>query len=176
LASYVKSFKEDWTDIRVILTGSSMNRFFSKDIRIPVGRTRSLCVYSFNYSEFLRFTGDEELADFINEAPKKIPATRHKLLLEKFDNYLLIGGYPETVKAYASGNSHTEIIDEIVANLEEDFARKEAYQPKLFDNILKAVANHIGSISKYSHIDSTKYKAKLAIEDYLIRHPISNEI
>jgi len=30
LATYVKSMKEDWPQIKVILTGSSMNRFFPK--------------------------------------------------------------------------------------------------------------------------------------------------
>jgi len=38
LAKYVKSFKEDWREVQVILTGSSMNRFFNKETRIPVGR------------------------------------------------------------------------------------------------------------------------------------------
>ncbi|MBW1833456.1 MAG: hypothetical protein JRI62_01310 [Deltaproteobacteria bacterium] len=38
----------------------------------------------------------------------------------------------------------------------EDFERKEAYQPGLFINTLRSVANHIGSPSKYTHIDATK--------------------
>ena len=66
LADYVKSFKEDWPGTRVILTGSSMNRFFSKDTRIPVGRTRSITVFSFSFSEFVEYiiiVDNAELSD-----------------------------------------------------------------------------------------------------------------
>lgn len=164
IASYVKSFKEDWPEIKVILTGSSMNRFFTKETRIPVGRTRSLCVYPFSFSEFLRCTGQEELADFVRSAPRTIPASRHGLLLKLFDEYLVVGGYPEAVKAYAARKSYDEIVEEIMAMLEEDFARKEEYQPALFNSVIRAVANHVGSLSKYTHIDATKYHAKRVIE------------
>ncbi|MEA1911479.1 MAG: AAA family ATPase, partial [Spirochaetota bacterium] len=164
LASYVKSMKEDWPQIKVILTGSSMNRFFSKETRIPVGRTKSLCVYSFSFTEFLRFSGNGELAEFIHSAPLKIPKSRHTLLLELYDQYLKVGGYPEAVKAYTSGDSYYEVIDEIMAGLEEDFSRKEEYQPYLFADVIRAVSGHIGSLSKYSHIDTSKYNARKIIE------------
>ena len=164
LAGYVKSFKEDWPEVRVILTGSSMNRFFPKSVRIPVGRTRSLCVFGFSFTEFVRFIKGDSLADFIHSAPDKITPSRHDLLLELFDDYLITGGYPEAVKAYKYGDSSSDIIEEIVALLEEDFERKEEFQPGLFRNILRAVANHVGSPSKLTHIDTTKYHAKQALE------------
>ncbi|MCP5045555.1 MAG: ATP-binding protein [bacterium] len=164
LAQYVKSFKEDWEDVRVILTGSSMNRFFSEDTRIPVGRTRSLTVFSFNFPEFVEYTHGEELADFLRSAPDKVPASRHRLLLELFDRYMVVGGYPEAVIAYGNGEPYFEIIDEIMAGLEEDFQRKEDQQPELFKEVVRVVSNHIGSPSKFSHFDTTKYRAKKTIE------------
>ena len=163
LAQYVKSFKEDWPDIRVLLTGSSMNRFFSKEIRIPVGRTQSICVFTFSFSEFIQYTKGGELADFLRAAPTQIPASRHQLFLESFDSYIMTGGYPEAVIAYSDQANYYEVIDEILATLEEDFSRKEEYQPELFSNIIDGVANHIGSPSKYTHFDTTKYYAKQAI-------------
>jgi len=39
------------------------NRLFGKENRIPVGRTRSLCVFPFSFSEFLRCLGHLELAE-----------------------------------------------------------------------------------------------------------------
>lgn len=164
LADYVKSFKEDWPDTRVILTGSSMNRFFSKDTRIPVGRTRSLTVFSFSFSEFVEYIKGEDLADFLRSAPVAVPASRHKLMLELFDRYMLVGGYPEAVIAYKSGAPYYEIIDEILAGLEEDFQRKEEYEPALFGEVVRGVANYIGSPSKLTHFDTTKYRAKKIID------------
>lgn len=163
LASYVKSFKEDWPEMKVVLTGSSMNRFFSKDVRIPVGRTRSLCVFSFNFSEFVQYVHGRDLADFLRSAPTKIPPSRHQFLLENFDSYMLTGGYPESVIAYKAGGNYYDIIDEILASLEEDFSRKETYQPELFSEIINGVANNIGSPSKYTHFETTKYYARQLI-------------
>ncbi len=164
LAEYVKLFKEDWKDTKVILTGSSMNRFFPKTVRIPVGRTKSMRVFSFSFSEFIKFVKGDQLSDFILSAPEKIPMSRHQLLLEFFDDYIVTGGYPEAVKAYKAGQQPRPIIEEIMASLEEDFQRKEAYQTGLFENTIRAVANHLGSPSKYTHIDATKHYAKQIIQ------------
>lgn len=160
LARYVKSFKEDWRGVRVVLTGSSMHRLFAKDVRIPVGRTRSLCVLPFNFPEFLRCLGQSELAEFVASSPEAIPPSRHECLLQFYDRYLHAGGYPEAVKALAAGEAAEPVIDEIVGTLQDDFARKEDYEPLLFEAALRAVANHVGAPSKYTHLDATKYAAK----------------
>lgn len=60
LAEYIKSFKEDWPDLRVVLTGSSMNRLFDSGIRVPVGRTRSFCLYGFSFTEFVECVHGED--------------------------------------------------------------------------------------------------------------------
>ena len=164
LANYVKSFKEDWPGIRVILTGSSMNRFFSYDTRIPVGRTRSITVFSFSFSEFVQYIKGDDLADFLRSAPERVPASRHQLLLDLFDCYMKVGGYPEAVIAYKNGESHFDIIDEVMAGLEEDFRRKEEYEPGLFRKVVQGAANNIGSPSKLTHFDTTKYRAKKVID------------
>jgi predicted AAA+ superfamily ATPase len=164
LAQYVKSFKEDWRGVRVILTGSSMNRFFSEQTRIPVGRTRGLTVFSFSFSEFVRYIHGEELADFLRSAPEAVPASRHRWMLEIFDRYMVVGGYPEAVIAYKNKDAYFEIIDEIMAGLEEDFQRKEDTQPQLFGEVVQAIANYIGSPSKLSHFDTTKYRAKKVLD------------
>jgi predicted AAA+ superfamily ATPase len=141
-----------------------MNRFFPSDIRIPVGRTQSITVFSFSFPEFIEYIKGEELADFLRSAPGEIPASRHKMMLDLFDKYLVVGGYPEVVDAYKNGDSYFQIIDEILAGLEEDFHRREEAQPELFMNMIKGVANHIGSPSKYTHFDTTKYRAQKIIE------------
>ena len=163
LASYVKSFKEDWPEVKVILTGLSMNRFFGPDVRIPVGRTRSICLFGFSFAEFVEMVKGVELADFIRSTPKKVPASRHQLLLKLFDDYLSVGGYPESVIAFASGEPYAGITAEIMALLEDDFERKEAYQPELFRNIISGISNNIGSSSKLTHFNTSKYHAQKAL-------------
>ena len=170
LARYIKSFKEDWPGVRVILTGSSMHRLFVPDVRIPVGRTRSLCVFPFSFPEFLRCLGDADLADLVLGAPETLPPSRHAYLLERYDRYLHVGGYPEAVKALAAGESPEPVIDEIMGALQDDFVRKEDYDPTLFDQTIRAVANHVGNPSKYTHIDATKYYARKVLADLCAWH------
>lgn len=163
LPKYVKSFKEDFPGIRVILTGSSMNRFFPRDVRIPVGRFRSLCVFGFSFTEFVEYVRGEELADYIRSSPEKVSKSRHDLYIRLYDDYMKVGGYPEAVIAYAENGRWMNVIDEIMASLEEDFERKEEYQPQIFSDAVVAISNHIGSPSKYTHFNTTKYFAKSII-------------
>ena len=160
LAKYVKSFKEDWSSFQVILSGSSMNRFFSKKTRIPVGRYRSICLYGFSFSEFTQFLHGEEFADFLRATPEKVSLSRHAMFLKWFDDYLKVGGYPEAVISFKDQGNWADVINEIFFSLEEDFERKEEYQPRLFRDTANGIANHIGSLSKYTHFDTTKYYAK----------------
>jgi predicted AAA+ superfamily ATPase len=172
VARYVKSFKEDWDGVRVVLTGSSMNRLFKSGTRIPVGRTRSLCVLPFSFAEFLRCMGNAELADLVRAAPPSIPASRHEYLLGLYDQYLHAGGYPEAIKALAAGEAAEPVIDEIMGMLQDDFALKEDYEPGLFEDSIRAVANHVGCPSKYTHLETTKYRARKVIAAMMAWHLI----
>ena len=106
----------------------------------------------------------KELADFIRSSPLQIEPSRHEYLLELYDTYLHTGGYPEAVKALAAGESAAPVIEEIMGTLQDDFARKEDYTSALFEDSIRAIASHIGSPSKYTHINTTKYHAKKVIE------------
>ncbi len=163
LARYVKSFKEDWPELRVVLTGSSMNRLFDADTRLPVGRTRSFCLFGFSFSEFAECIQGEESANFLRSTPDNVEPSVHQMMLKLYDRYLEIGGYPEAVLSAKRGEDFRSVIDEIILSQEEDFSRKEAFDSELFRMSLRAVANHVGSPSKYTHWDTTKYKAKQII-------------
>lgn len=163
LAGYIKSFKEDWPELRVVLTGSSMNRLFDDKVRIPVGRTRSFCLFGFSFSEFVECVQGAEAAALLRNPPEQIEPSVHQLMLELYDRYLEVGGYPEAVLAATRCEDFYTVSNDIILSQEEDFARKEAYDPELFRMSLRAVANHVGSPSKYTHWDTTKYKARQVI-------------
>jgi predicted AAA+ superfamily ATPase len=163
LAGYIKSFKEDWPELRVVLTGSSMNRLFDDKVRVPVGRTRSFCLFGFSFSEFVECIQGADAAALLRNPPEQIEPSVHQLMLELFDRYLEVGGYPQAVLTAKRGEDFYTVSNDIILSQEEDFARKEAYDPELFRMSLRAVANHVGSPSKYTHWDTTKYKARQVI-------------
>jgi uncharacterized protein len=164
LAAYIKPIKEDWSEVKFILTGSSMNSFFHNSSRIPVGRYTTVTIFGFSFSEFVQYVKGESLASFLRSGPAKVPASRHRLFLELFDEYLVTGGYPEAVKAYSKESDPLLVVEDILLSLQDDFVRKEAYEPVLYRDIMEGIANNLGSPSKFTQFQTTKYKAKKALD------------
>ncbi len=163
IGRYVRFMKENWKGIKVILSGSSMNKLFNEETRIPVGRIRYLTIHPFSFGEFLRFINKEDLL-LAACKEKTIPSFLHSDLLQLYDQYLAVGGMPAAVSAFAEKENYKEILADILASQNEDFLRKESVKNYLFTDALKGVANHVGGISKYVHLAQNNYDAKKIIE------------
>lgn len=174
LGRYVRSFKEEWKNIRVILSGSSMTRLFRADQRVPVGRYISLLITPLTFQEFLAANKRELLIEkyqeFLNSI-KSVPAadkfekiiteTTHKYFINEFDTYLKVGGLPAVVKDFVNEANWRRTRLNILLSQEEDFVRKSGIQDKgLFSNALKGIANHLGFSSKFTHFSDNQYQAK----------------
>lgn len=166
LGRFIRQFKEDWKQTKVILSGSSMNRLFREEQRVPVGRMEYLTVYPFSFREYLRILEREELLDNLQDEIKDNKSTEslHQTLLNHYDRYLHVGGMPEAVKASASGDGYLRIHEMILASQRDDFIRKEPVDDHLFLDAFRALAHHVGDISHYAHVPTTQYKAKNVIE------------
>jgi len=166
IGRYVRHFKEDWQNTKVILSGSSMNRLFRGEQRVPVGRIEYLNVHPFSFREYMRFVGLEALLDQFKEDLAKRFSDKHlhEKLLQEYDKYLLVGGMPEAVKASVANASFERIHQMILASQAEDFGRKEPIDDHLFMDAFRALCHHVGDISHYSHLPTTQYKAKRTIE------------
>ncbi len=153
LGAYVRFMKESWRGARVILSGSTLTRLFRGDARYPVGRVKRLVLRPFTFTEFLRAMAKERLAAEIMEDPTRITPTRHEHLLELLDQYLIVGGLPEIVKAYAAGGDWRHRRSEIFADYEQDFLRIFGEDLiAVIKGCLRSVANHVGSPSKNSSV------------------------
>src|SRR3989339_286134 len=153
LGGFVRGMKEDWQNTHVILTGSVMTRLFRHDVRYPVGRVTIVHIQSLSFVEYLRAKRiNPEIVTLIESAQlEKISPLRHKDLLQHVSEYLPIGGLPEVIKAHLKNENHEAVIRQIFENYRQDFMRvfgeELAY---LFENALRGVADHVGSLSKIS--------------------------
>lgn len=166
LGSFVLSMKEEWKNTRVILTGSSMNRLFDGSSRVPVGRIEYLTVWPFGFLEFLRFGGFKEQTDFIKNfcLDDEIPDPVHNELLNRYDEYLTVGGMPSAVEAFYKGGDPSQILRFIIASQRDDFQRKEAdLKDHLFIDAVKAVSNDIGYPFKKTHISKSDYDSSAVL-------------
>lgn len=166
LGSYVLSMKEEWKNTRVILTGSSMNKLFDGSVRVPVGRIEYLTVWPFSFLEFLKFGGFTNQIDFIKNytAGDDIYDAVHSDLLNKYDEYLFVGGMPDVVKSFYKKEDFAQVLRFIIASQQDDFHRKEAaIKNSLFLDAIKAVSGNVGYPFKKTHISRNDYDASAVL-------------
>lgn len=166
LGAYVLSMKEDWKKTRVILTGSSMTRLFDDSVRVPVGRIEYLTVWPFGFLEFLKFGNCERELNFILnfKLGDDIHDAIHAGLLNKYDEYLSIGGMPEAVRSFCEKKDYEQTLRFLIASQQDDFQRKEPHlKNNLFLDAIKAVSGSVGFPFKKTHITKSDYDASAVL-------------
>ena len=148
LARFVRSFKEDWKNKSVILTGSSMTRLFD-DVRVPVGRISYLRVSPFSFREFLRAIDKEQLLEEEDNGNFVTSRVIHQHLLGHYDEYLNVGGLPEAVLEFTASKNIAQAkkkAKQIFLAQEDDFIRKESrISQHLYRRAIETTANSLPS-------------------------------
>ena len=166
LGRFVRSMKEKWLKTRTILSGSSMKRLFRDNQRIPVGRIRTVLVQPFSFAEFLFARDETYLEQQLSEFdPCRPPSQQiHEKALSLLDSYFEVGGLPEVVQAYVMRTDYRAQREAIFLEQRKDFIRVEPVSNiHMFDDALRGVANHIGNVSKFTHISDNQRRAKQLI-------------
>jgi uncharacterized protein len=138
-----------------------------ENILIP-SEEEKLKMYPLDFEEFLWATDNEMLSEyiedcFINETPLK--DAFHKRALYAFNEYILVGGMPQSVVAYCSNNKDFFEADKqkrMILNLYKDDIKKSSakYESKvsvLFDNIPGFLSKHEKKISLRSIDKGSSY-------------------
>ncbi|MHB1196403.1 MAG: ATP-binding protein [Lutibacter sp.] len=99
----LRYFYEELPELHVIAAGSLLE-FALKDVQsFPVGRVEFLYLYPFNFIEYLQAINHQASLEQLKSIPIKPVA--HKILLNLFNQYVIIGGMPEVVSEYTTSNS-----------------------------------------------------------------------
>lgn len=101
----LKYFCERAPEYQVIAAGSLLGVALGrKDFSFPVGKVDVLDLFPLDFEECLWAWGEERLSDLIETAYQaNAPLGLHDRAMELYRRYLLVGGMPEAVKAFASG-------------------------------------------------------------------------
>ena len=94
----LRYFYEEKPELYVIAAGSLLEFSFKKVPSFPVGRIEYLYLYPLNFKEFLSATGNTQALEILETIP--IPDFAHKIMLNLFHDYAIIGGMPEVVSRY----------------------------------------------------------------------------
>lgn len=112
-----------------------------------------LKMHPLDFEEFLLAAGEDLLLEFIQESAKKeipLPDSYHKKAMHLFQEYLLVGGMPQSVVAYFSGNRDfyaSDLAKRQILNIYRDDINKarKRYSSKvsaLFENLPGYLSTH----------------------------------
>lgn len=110
---WLRYFLEDHPEIAVVAAGSLLEvRLRDETLPFPVGRVEFLRVEPLTFLEYLRATSDGRLAEDLTSAfpePGGVDEGLHHLAMERFREFLLVGGLPEAVEVWRTTRSLVEV-------------------------------------------------------------------
>ncbi len=102
----LKYFCEEAPEQHVIAMGSLLGVAVNREqFAFPVGKVNLMTMRPMDFEEFLWGVGEEELAAAIRdafEASRPLPAVLHQTAMERYRQYLVVGGMPECVSKFAA--------------------------------------------------------------------------
>jgi predicted AAA+ superfamily ATPase len=128
----LRYFHEEIPELHVIAAGSLLEFAMRHVKSFPVGRVQFLYLHPLNFPEYLEAIGHSAALEQILKIPTKPIA--HKVLMDLFHRYAIIGGMPEVIK--------TEIQNSNLASL-----------PQIYESIWGTYKN---DVEKYTSNDTER--------------------
>ena len=157
--SALRYFYEDMPELHVVATGSLLEFVFTKLKDFGVGRIRNTFIYPFSFTEFAEAIGDGILIEHMREATFSNPLseTDHVMLLELLKTYIIVGGMPAAVNAYAKTQSFLTVQrmhQDIMTSLKADFGKYDEKVPaERIRNALSSIISQTGGKFIYTNSD-----------------------
>lgn len=126
----LKYFCEDAPEYHIIVAGSLLGVAVNREtFSFPVGKVDMKTMYPMDMEEFLLAVGEEALAQRIRacfDTDTPLPAALHEAAMQRYRQYLTVGGMPECVLQYAQTQDqvlvrHTQ--DTILAGYLNDMSK-----------------------------------------------------
>ncbi len=128
-ATSLKAFREDGR-FDVICSGSLMGINYEKIESNSVGNKIDYTMYSLDFEEFLWAKGinDEQIEDLYQCMKNIEPLSKiqYDVIMENFQEYMIVGGMPLTVKTFVENKTYNGILDmqkQIILDYEEDITK-----------------------------------------------------
>ena len=139
----LRYFYEEMPELHVIAAGSLLEFVLhgkDRGVDFPVGRVRSIYMYPFSFTEYLRAVEGEMIADYLEKFQAGHQEnTAHDQLIEAYKTFLVVGGMPEAVLTYMTTGSLLEcqqVHRDIILNFMDDFNK---YNKNVSPDIIRKV-------------------------------------
>lgn len=124
----MKYFCENAPEYHIVCAGSLLGIALQKQLSFPVGKVDFLTLYPMSFSEFLRATESDRLADLVEQFKRgdSLPEVIGEKLATSLRQYYVTGGMPEVVEVWRNTHSieQVETVQQAIINSYElDFAK-----------------------------------------------------
>lgn len=126
----LKYFCEEVPEYHIAAAGSLLGVAINRNkTSFPVGKVSVMQLYPLDFEEFLWAAGEEMLCDAICEcyaALEPMVNALHNKAMERYRDYLIVGGMPEAVKKFIETNSYIDaglVQSNIADNYSADMAK-----------------------------------------------------
>ncbi len=156
----LRYFHERLPDLHVVAAGSLLEFVLEQHVfSMPVGRIEYLHLGPLQFEEFLLAMGRGALRDFLSayRVDDEIPEALHLEAMNLLRRFLVVGGLPEPVAAYAAAGGYREcaaIQQSVLSTYQDDFAKygRHAHTGRMA-KVFEKVPRLVGRSFKYSHVD-----------------------
>ena len=159
----LRYFFEDVPDLNVIAAGSLLE-FAMKDVEsFPVDRIEYLYLYPLNFSEYLEAIEHKTALEQLNTIPVKPVA--HKVLLDLFHRYAIVGGMPEIVKVDIQNKSLAKLpkfYESIWGTYKNDVEKyaSGASERRVIKHIMDTAHLYIDQRIKFQNFGNSNYRSR----------------
>lgn len=159
----LRFFYEEMPALHVISAGSLLEFAMQKVKSFPVGRVEFLYLYPLNFIEYLEATNRQEALEQLKLIPVK-PAA-HKVLMEAFHRYAIVGGMPEIVKTDVSKNNLadlTKVYESIWGTYKNDVEKYTTNdtERKIIKHIMDSAPLYVDQRVKFHGFGNSAYRSR----------------
>lgn len=184
-ATSLKSFKID-RRFDVICSGSLMGLSYKEIESVSTGHKIDYTMYSMDFEEFLWALGyKEEQIESLYECMKNLSPlseTQFNVLLDRFHQYMVLGGMPEVVKLFVDQKNYSGTLalqKQIILDYEEDITKYvEGLDKTKILNVFRKIPVFLGQDNKKFRISKVAHGARnreyTGVTDWLIDAGIVN--
>lgn len=184
-ATSLKSFKLDGR-FDVICSGSLMGLSYKEIESVSTGHKIDYTMYSMDFEEFLWALGyKEEQIEKVYECMKELTPlsdSQFNVLLERFHQYMVLGGMPEIVKLFVNQKNYSgtlELQKQIILDYEEDITKyAEGLDKTKILNVFRKIPVFLSQENKKFRISKVAHGARnreyVGVTDWLIDAGIVN--
>ena len=156
----LRYFYEKMPWLYLITAGSRLHSLLKKGVSFPVARVEYLNLRPFSFEEFITAMDGASWSDMLRNL--SLPTLMHQQMMDRFNQYALIGGMPEVIATYASERDIEAlgtIYNSLLKGYNEDVERyaKSPEQVRILRHVIDTAWLSVAQTITFANFGGSRY-------------------